>query len=108
MAPPVIKSNLLEAAAENDRLWFENNVGRNYRIRMPIGGEREFLPEKDPGNSWIMIVRQIRPGVRFKVVLEVTGSLPLNSESVAVELFKLCRRATAEVSLVERHLQKEA
>jgi hypothetical protein len=84
--PPIVRSHLLDAASEDDRLWFERHAGRNHRIRAPIGGERAFLPPLQPGCSWLVIIRQIRPGVRVKASLQWIGAQPLNSERVATRL----------------------
>jgi hypothetical protein len=84
-----VEGKFLEPASQSDRAWFENHVGRTHRVRPPIGGEVFGLPRPPAGWRSLLVVRQIRPGVRLKLpfVVPRDGPDPLNSERFAAEVF---------------------
>jgi hypothetical protein len=77
----------LEAGTIDDRAWFARHVGRNYRIRKPIGGERKTIPLR-PGFERHVLVRQAAPGQRLRMPLWWRRGEPLlNSEAWGEQLF---------------------
>lgn len=55
-----------------DRVWFERNRSRTYRIRPICSGERFAPPWMDephapPGFFFDVLVKQIKPGIRLRI-----------------------------------------
>lgn len=50
-------------ARDCDRLWFQQNPGRNYRIRKSLFGEQPLHPDM----IGFIVVRQIFPGCRRRI-----------------------------------------
>jgi hypothetical protein len=82
---------LCSRGIEDDRGWFARHIGRNHRIRKPIGGERGAGGAPPPGFIELIIVKQIRPGerVRAPCFWRRSAMVPLNSERNAAEMFEI-------------------
>ncbi len=50
-------------ARDCDRLWFQQNPGRNYRIRKSLFGEQPLHPDM----IGFMVIRQLSPGSRIRI-----------------------------------------
>jgi hypothetical protein len=59
----VSPTDALARASECDRMWFEQNPGRQYRIRRALFGEQPL----DPDMIGFVAVRQIRLGARARI-----------------------------------------
>jgi hypothetical protein len=97
----------LEAGSEDERLWFERHIGRNHRIRPPSAGDLMLLPPLPKRHRWIMIVRQIRPGVRLRASLEWRGPMPVNSETTAISVLAEAASCAPTLAEIEQVLQEE-
>ena len=68
--------------SEDDRIWFEENLDRNYRLRPPVGEELVAMeiqsgnsfPPVPPGHNPAIAVWQQEVGVRVRVVVYLTRS----------------------------------
>lgn len=55
-----------------DRVWFERNRNRNYRIR-PLCADERFAPpwmdepQAPPGFFFDVLIKQIKPGIRLRI-----------------------------------------
>jgi hypothetical protein len=65
------REGAIDRACEGDRLWFECHPGRDVRIRPLMAGE--CLPLDDPSGQAMVLVRQLRPGVRVRSFLPIVG-----------------------------------
>jgi hypothetical protein len=79
--------------SDDDRRWFRARPHRKHRVRAAYPDE---FPDDRVG-LWT-IVRQVRPGVRLRVVAELTGP-PKPGEGDARRLFE---QAASRYSLVAR------
>jgi hypothetical protein len=59
-----------DQASESDRVFFEKNAQRNYRLRPALANELPGLHTPRCGWMWV-VVRQIRPGVRMRLAIHV-------------------------------------
>jgi hypothetical protein len=92
--PPVIQSSLYDHAIDDDRQWFKNNPGRQHRIMPPLPGELVISPAPPrPDHELIVVVREVRPGARLRVMAEHRGAAPINSEAMARDLYEQARSA---------------
>jgi hypothetical protein len=56
-----------DAAFDDDRRWFEANVGRKFRIRDTIPFEYNYPIGSPPqGMSWRTLVSEVEPDVRLR------------------------------------------
>jgi hypothetical protein len=81
----------IDAASEDDRLWFEAHPHRQYRIRpyRPGEGPPDYqTPEPRLGWRWFVVVRQLRPGVRMRLSFQAEGQ-PATGEHAASRMFEL-------------------
>ena len=76
----------MEAASDDDRLWFDARPRRRHRIRPLIPGELPLCGIPGEGR-WIIVTRNIRPGVRVRLPLHVRR-LPPDHEDIAETLFQ--------------------
>jgi hypothetical protein len=91
----------LDAGSADDREWFKRHIGRNHRLRKPIGAER-LLFEPGRGFKPMIVVKQLEPGQRGRVPFGWRKGEPLlNAESVAERVFWLAVEG-ANVTIVER------
>ena len=75
---------------DDDRAWFQRNPTRSHRARMPFPGEvNEMVAAIQSGHALIMLVRQVKPGVRMRGACELNADLlPLpDDETVLHALF---------------------
>jgi hypothetical protein len=61
----------IDRACESDRVWFEQHPDNDVRIRPLMAGE--CLPFDDPSGQVMVLVRQLRPGVRLRSFLPIGG-----------------------------------
>ena len=103
-----VKARLMEAGSDSDRDWFASHVGRNYRIRPEIAGERFVSPPPAAGCQRLIVVRQIKVGVRLKGSVDLPGiiSPPLNSESRAGALYREVLARTPKLQAIEAVLEE--
>lgn len=86
---------------EDDRVWFERHPDRAHRARLPYPGEDEVcggVSEPTPeGHQMIVLLRQIKPGVRLKNGFYLNAEmLPVpEDEAFAHALFDLVERGGA-------------
>jgi hypothetical protein len=75
--------------ADNDRAWFASHVGRDYRIRPPIGRERKLKPRTPRGwRRWI-VTKQVAPGARIRLsFFALADDPPWNAEGIARQIFE--------------------
>lgn len=64
--------------AQDDRIWFEKNPTRKYRIRMPHKSEPALMQCPDPSPLDRVVVKQITPGERHRAYIRL-------NEGVVVE-----------------------
>jgi hypothetical protein len=75
-APRAIHSKAIDLACEGDRVWFEQNPDRLYRLRDAVPFENNGPLELPPyGMAWRIIVTQIRDGARFRMLVALPESL---------------------------------
>ena len=90
--PRTPQINLLDYPwKDDDRDWFERNPKRAHRVRMPSPGEvDEEVANTPAGTALMMIVRQIKPGVRIRPAVSVDVELlPIpDDEATAHALFE--------------------
>jgi hypothetical protein len=69
-----------------DRKWFEQNSARSHRVRMPFSGEVDEAVASTPvGTVLMIIVRQVKPGYRYRAAVSVdTEFLPLPDDEATV------------------------
>jgi hypothetical protein len=90
-APPVPDAwgDALEAASEDDRLWFEAHPHRQHRIRPYRPGEWPcHMPATHLGWHHFTAVRQVAPGVRMRLSFQAEGQ-PASGEHAASRIFQL-------------------
>jgi hypothetical protein len=59
-----------------DRKWFEQNPTRAHRVRPPFVGEADGAAANTPaGTALLMIVRQVKPGLRFRAGVSIDSEL---------------------------------
>jgi hypothetical protein len=94
-------SGNLDAGPVDDRAWFARHIGRNHRIRKPIGAERLLLTPS-AGFKPMVVVKQIEPGTRMRVPFSWRrGAVLLNAEAIAERLFWSAVEG-AHVTILER------
>jgi hypothetical protein len=75
--PYAIHGKAIDEASEGDRIWFEQNPGRRYRLRNFIQFENNGPHELPPfGTTWRVVVTLIREGVRFRMPVALPADLP--------------------------------
>jgi len=100
-APPAAAWSDLDAGSTNDRAWFARHIGRNHRIRKPIGSEHLFVEHRH-GFKPMIVVKQIEPGMRLRMaVCWRRGEPLLNGEAWGERLFASAIEG-AHVPIVER------
>jgi hypothetical protein len=100
-APPFAAWSDLDAGATDDRAWFKRHVGRNHRIRKPIGSEGLFI-EPRRGFKPMIVDNQLEPGMRLRMAFGWRRCEPLlNAEAVGERLFWSAVEG-AHVTIVER------
>lgn len=98
----------VDRATESDRKFFERFPTRNYRIRamapaevaqldIVVNGDMEPLK---PGCRWFVVMRQIMPGLRFKVFRQAPA------EKVGEEASEHIARSLYELHLTENPLAR--
>lgn len=93
----------------DDARWFEQNPGRTHRARVPFPGEIEVEVEPPTGSVPIVLVRQVEPGSRLRIVCDLsTVLLPLPDDEAAVHaLFDTTmRREAVTVQTVRALIEK--
>lgn len=117
ITPP---QNINPAWIKGDRRWFVKHKRRSHRVRPLAAGEVVELT--DPGKSmpplkdgWkrYVIVRQVKPGVRVRVPVDVTGQMlhQLQSEEYLRALFDIVMQdpiATHEAVMERARLYSDA
>jgi hypothetical protein len=91
MTVPAPAIDAIDAASEDDRLWFEAHPRRQHRIRPYRPGEGppdHQMPEPRLGWRWFVVVRQIRAGVRMRLSFQAEGQ-PATGEHAASRIFQL-------------------
>jgi hypothetical protein len=76
----------------DDAEWFKNNPSRAHRARRPLPGEiNDTIAKPPPGSKQMMLIRQVSPGYRMKILAQLSvGLLPLvDSEAGAHALFEV-------------------
>lgn len=79
--PPSRFAEIIDAASERDREFFENHPGQEYCLRPYVPGEFWIGPALDSGepplaqDSWVL-VRQVAPGIRMRRPVSVPASIP--------------------------------
>ena len=91
---------LCDRGFHDDRAWFARHYGRNHRLRKPIGGERAGLPPGPPKCKPLVVVKQLKPGSRVRVLCWVRERPP-NSEAIAARLFNEAAEGWPEVVAIE-------
>jgi hypothetical protein len=75
--PDAIHGKSIDEASEGDRIWFEQNPHRRYRIRDLIQFENNGPMELPPfGMTWRVVVTEIKKGVRFRMPVGLPAELP--------------------------------
>jgi len=85
MNAPAPAVDALEAASEDDRLWFEAHPHRQHRIRPYMPGEGppgHPDPVPRPGHGLFVAVRQVKPGIRMRLSFDAEGE-PATGEYAA-------------------------
>jgi hypothetical protein len=59
---------------DNDRIWFEQHPGREYRMRLPFGEELHLM--WGSGEPGMVLVRQVRPGHRNRAPIQFPLLMP--------------------------------
>jgi hypothetical protein len=82
--PEVLAVNFAQCdeASENDRQWFEIHSDRNYRLRLPIGAERELYSSVNGEVTHVVLVRQIAPGVRARTPMRCPPAPPVDGVDI--------------------------
>ena len=63
-----IHRKAIDEASEGDRVWFEQNRGRKYRMRDLVQFENNRPMELPPfGMTWRVVVTEIKEGTRFRL-----------------------------------------
>jgi hypothetical protein len=61
-------------ATDEDKNWFAANPHRSYRLRPPLIGEK-FVWEGDVTRASAVLVKQIQPGLRMRVSINLDRPL---------------------------------
>lgn len=86
----------VEAASEGDRIWFEQNPDRSYRLRDPLPMEMNGpLPDVPLGYDVRIVVSQITSGVRTRTVIGLRADVP-NEGAEDHHIAELFRRYAPE------------
>lgn len=92
----MIHEKAVDRASEDDRIWFEANPERHFRIRNPIPYEfNERMPDPTPGFTSRTLVAQMSPGVRLRLPCEVLEYLS-NETATDAALKTLFRQIAPE------------
>jgi hypothetical protein len=66
---------------DDDARWFKANPTRSHRLRSAFAGELKDLPHADepipPGHEYQMLVRQVEPGTRLRIVFYRNVEVPI-------------------------------
>jgi hypothetical protein len=79
----------------DDRTWFEKKPARSHRARMPFAGEDDlFVAKSLPGCTPIVLVRQIKPGMRVRQGFDLsTALLPVPDDEALIHgMFEIAAR----------------
>ncbi|WP_052600563.1 hypothetical protein [Microvirga lotononidis] len=72
----MIHDKAIDRASEDDRVWFDANPDRHFRIRDLIPYEfNERMPDPQPGFTLRTFVAQMSPGVRLRLPCEILDYL---------------------------------
>ncbi|WP_043367504.1 hypothetical protein [Belnapia sp. F-4-1] len=85
----------LEAASEDDRLWFEAHPHRQHRIRPYKPGEGlpgHPDPAPLPGHGLFVAVRQVQPGMRVRLSFYAEGEPATGEYAASRRVTLLLRR----------------
>jgi hypothetical protein len=91
MTTPAPVLDAIDAASEDDRLWFEAHPRRQHRIRPYRPGEGPpgyETPQPRLGWRWFVVVRQLRAGVRMRLSFQAEGQ-PATGEHAAARIFQI-------------------
>jgi hypothetical protein len=79
-----------DLGADADARWFRYNAGRRYRVRPPTAGEVAATGPLRPGLHLVIAIKQLRPGVRFRVGIVSSEPAPVTDpgEEVARATFE--------------------
>jgi hypothetical protein len=88
--PDAIHGDAVNLACEDDRLWFDWNSDRDYRLREVVLGEFAELGPLPHGMAWRVLVVQINHEVRVRTPVGHPVNLPIESadDDYLVEIFK--------------------
>lgn len=84
MSGPVdaIHGKAIDRACNDDRLWFEANAEREFRLRDPVPFEFNGPVETPPkGSTWRVLVKQVKLGVRLRLPV----ALPIEAHTQGAE-----------------------
>jgi hypothetical protein len=81
---------VLSAASESDRAWFEEHPQRSHRVRQALPGEWPHVMRLPHDYRLITVVQQMRPGLRLRAAFGIHRELNDDgSEQFAAALFAL-------------------
>ncbi len=83
--PQTFRLGAHELASANDRIWFEGNPDRNYRVRRAFMGECQLHPDM----LAFIAIRQMAPGARIRAGFFRPGPTPETEapEDIAAFIF---------------------
>jgi hypothetical protein len=64
--PDAIHTNAGDLACEDDRIWFDRNSSRDYRLREIVPHELDGLSAPPQGTVWKVLVAQINHEIRVR------------------------------------------
>jgi hypothetical protein len=76
-APQAIHGKAIDEACEDDRVWFEQNENRQFRLREVVPFEFNGPMDEVPtGFRWRVLIAQASEGIRFRMPVALTVLLP--------------------------------
>ncbi len=98
----------IDEASEGDRVWFEQNRGRKYRMRDLVQFENNRPMELPPfGMTWRVVVTEIKEGTRFRVALALPAEIPNEGTNDAQLAALVDQVAPADFKKVLKAARKE-
>ena len=72
-----IHENAVERASDDDKVWFRENPGRNFRIRDLMSYEfNEKIKPPPDGYTWRTIIAQVSEGIRMRQPVALPKEVP--------------------------------
>jgi hypothetical protein len=96
--PDASCGNATDLACEDDRLWFDWNSDRDYRLRVVVPGEFDGPGASPHGTIWRALVAQINHEVRVRTPVALPMNLPIDGydDDSLAQMFKQAARENVQ------------